>query len=342
MALRRRTHAPLPLAALVAFAACSSDSVVSPTPAVEPDASSLDYDEVLARVAASPELSALTSPATRVLVAEGERMIRGEPRPGGGSGPRLGPPPVDPSLSPSVIVSVLFEVTLLLYENRFFADATGDPRPDRVIAIIHPIHFAAEGLGSGASDQVVAGLEATIEWYEQRNAEGMVPNDVTQWIIAYANVAIDQVGGPKATRTMCMSSTARSCLTAALTSIRWHVGPFETRLAHDFSYTFFDGVPARVEVRFRLTTGAPNCNLLGSPIATAGDAIWTVLIRGEPELTANPNNGGFTPFGCIPHGVIRGLQWDGIVVRDADGAILGSCGKSSRNPCFEPAAPGAD
>ena len=77
---------------------------------------------------------------------------------------------------------------------------------------------------------------------------------------------------------------------------------------------------------------------MGSPIVTSGDQIRTVLVRQEPALTANPNDGGFTSFGCLQRGVIRGFRWDGFVVRDAGGAILGSCAKSSGNPCFEPAS----
>lgn len=336
MSQHRRTCVPLTLAALVALAACSADSIVSPAPAVEPESPSASYDWTIARLATSPELSRLQWATPPHVFAEAERMIRGEPRVVSGSGPRLAPPPVNSDVSPGAVLSILFNVTILLYQNGFFADATGDLRLDRAVAIIHPIQYAVEGVISSDSDQTVAGLEATIEWYEQRNAEGLVPDDITQWIIDYANIGIDKSGGSNATMTMCLSSEQRSCVTATLASIRWDLASFQTRLTHDFSYTFLDGAPAQVAVRFRLATGAPDCNLLGSPIATSGDVIATALVRKEPGLTANPNNGGTTGFGCVPHGVIRGFRWDGIVVGDANGEILESCGKSSGNPCFEP------
>ena len=343
MPVRRVTRVPLTLAALVALAACSTDSIVSPTATGQHEG-----DAMLARLAASAELSALASPATQRLVAQAERMIRGEPRAGGGSGPQMrmtreasfetsAVPPVDPTFSPGTVVGLLFQVTILLYQNGFFADATGDLRLDRTIAIIHPIHYAALGVAASDSDQAVAGLEATIEWYEQRSEEGLVPNDIAQWLIDYANLAIDNLGGSNATMTMCLSSEERSCVRADLTNVRWILSSLQTRLSHDFSYTFLDGEPAQIEVLFRLATGAPACNILGSPIVTSNDAIWTVLVRQQPTLTANPNSGGVTLFKCVPHGVIRGFRWDGFVVRDAEGAVLASCGRSSGNACFEPA-----
>ena len=341
----RRTRVVLPLAALVALAACSSDSPVAPGITATPGGRAAD-DLLIARLAASAELSALASPAAQRTIAEAERMVRGEPRGGGGFGPQppaaravqaAAVPPVDPSLAPGTIVGLLFQVTILVYQHGFFADATGDLRLDRALAIIHPIHYAALGVGANDADQTIAGLEATIEWYEQRSAEGLVPNEIAQWLIDYANVAIDKLGGSNTTRTMCLSSAERSCVTADLKSVRWILSSLQTRLRHDFAYTFLDGEPAQIEVRFRLATGAPGCNILGAPIETSSDAIWTVIVRQEPTLTANPNTGGFTPFGCVAHGIIRGFQWDGLVVRDAEGAVLGSCGKSSGDPCFEPA-----
>jgi hypothetical protein len=348
MPVRRRRLSSFALPALVALAACSTDSIVGPAPAVEAESAALagEFDRTMARLAASPELSSLASPTAQQLVAEAASMIRGAAGGGGTAGlmgsaggwDRFGPqfvmPPANPNATPGDVIHVLFSVTLLLYKGQYFADATGDPRPDRPIAIIHPVHYAAEGIVSGDRDQIVAGLEAAIEWLEQRNSEGMIPGDITTWLIDYANIGIAKSGGSNTTVTMCLSSARRSCVTAALNSIRWDRQALKTRLAQTVSYTFLDGTPARVELRFRLATGAPNCVILGSPIATSSDTIWTTLVRLQPTLTANPVD-RTTSFECLPHGIIRGFRWDGFVVRDAGGAILASCSRSAGNPCFE-------
>jgi hypothetical protein len=291
-------------------------------------------DAMLREATATHVLSGPLSPAARRAIAEAERLVGGASRPWvAGVGPQLALPPVDPNVTPAEAAVILWNVTLVLYRNNFFADATGNPRADRAMAILHPVDYAQEGIAANDSDQGIAGFEATIEWYEQRNAEGLVPADVAQFLYDYANIGINKLGGSRTTRTLCLSSDERSCVTMRLSSVRWELLHLRTRLSYDVSYAFLDGDPAHIEARYRLVTGAPNC-VLNTNFVTTGDNLLTVVARLSPAIVANPLNGGSTTFPCVPTGLIRGFQWDGFTVRDESGTVTGSCGKVLGSPCW--------
>jgi hypothetical protein len=322
------------LSALVLGGCSSGDSPAAP-PSLEEAATGADYAQALQRLMSTSELSLRPSAVTAQLVREVERMVTA-PAAAVRGGPQL-LPPIDPNATPSDVVGILWNVTGVLYQNGFFGDGTGDLRADRALAILQPVHYAWQSLGSGDTDAAIAGFEATVEWYEQRTAEGLVPAEVAQFLYTYANIGINALGGSNTSRTLCLDSSERSCVTATLQSIRWEVAILQTRLSHDFSYSFLDGNPPRIDVIYRRATGALNCDLF-APFGTTGNTLLPVTIRHEPAVIQNPNTGGSTLFGCVPVGLIRGFQWDGILVRNQNGNITAICSKSLANPCWEPAA----
>lgn len=321
MNVRRRLSAVTAFA-LVALAACSPEGLVAPADQ-ELDWGVVDYEQTLRDLNSMIDLSSVSSARMQQFI---DQMRDAD---GGGEGPSRSPTVGQPPLD---IIVFLYAAAIWVYENGYFSDGES-LRLDRLIVILKPIVYAYGGLLAGDDDQAIAGLETAIEWFEQRVEEGMVPAGIGQFLIDCALDAIEQLGGPNTTKTFCLTSAERSCVTGILNSIRWESPILATRLSHDFSYSFLDGAPAGIDMAFEVVTPSLMC---AGPSPPAARVTLTSIVRLEPTQTANPNTGGSFLIPCDPFGIIIAFEWDGIVIRDTGGNVTASCSKSDDDPCWEP------
>jgi hypothetical protein len=305
--------------ALVALAACTTDGPLEPV--------GQEREWVLIPEEMLMDLSSLDSSQLRAVDQMLNQVRDGARAP---PGPQSGPAFIN-AWTPMETTVILYITVLWLYENSFLRD-------DQALAILYPIVWANVALQEGDDGLAIAGFENTIEWIEQRVEEELIPADIGQLMIDLAADAIIQLGGPNTTKTFCLTSEERSCVTAVLHSIRWDLPSRSTRLARDFSYTFLDGDPPGIEAFFTLkTTGCfksdptAECQLIGG-----GDSNWATVARQEPLLTANPNEGGVSLVPIDLLGLLVAFQWDGMAIRDIDGNLTASCSRSAGDPCWEP------
>ena len=315
--MRFRSWLPVAVvSSTVVAAACGTDA---PTGPAGPDqlSSAVDYQAVIDQFASQYRTTVGDVPDV-------QGVVSGIDKDGvGGGGPVLAPG--DPPLTN---IYFLYGATMWLYQEGYLA-------ADRALAILYPVVFSAERLQAGDDDLAISGLESAVAWIQQRTDQGLIPADIGAYLVASGNDAIGQLGGPNTTRTLCLSSDERSCVTGNLTSIFWNRPILATELWHDFSYSFLDGDPAEIEMTYNLYTTGFCAG--GPPLGTPGQDTRSVTVRLDPDQTANPFNGTETLVHCDVDGIIRGFQWDGITVRDAGGNVTASCSLSAGDPCWEKA-----